>query len=302
LVLNVAVVDGVDGAMEHIARHGSGHSDAIVTRDEAVAGRFGLHEDVTMSNGTRVLAETRPINLMGLDWIMVAERNMNEILAPVNRYLSRMLAVIAVCAALVLGVGVLIARSITRPIGRVSDAMKAVASGDLSVAVQDADRQDELGGIAQSLEVLREKLQQAKEQETEMLQGAQQRVVRALSIGLRRTRFGMALLGIGADEQRAQTLGVNTRLIKIAGFALTAAVAGATSRIGLGAIEIVDCVEEVERGIKSGLLEVLRLFRIRSVVRCEAHPTARLDDWLSLRKEVHGAVGAVACTQLPRGD
>src|SRR5262249_14848091 len=30
------------------------------------------------------------------------------------------------------------------------------------------------------------------------------------------------------DEQRAQTLGVNTRVVKIAGFALTAAFAGAT--------------------------------------------------------------------------
>ena len=49
----------------------------------------------------------------------------------------------------------------------------------------------------------------------------------ALSIGVRRTRLGLALMGIGADEQRAQTLGVNTRLIKIAGFAMTAAVAGA---------------------------------------------------------------------------
>ena len=49
----------------------------------------------------------------------------------------------------------------------------------------------------------------------------------ATSIGVRRTRFGMALMGIGADEQRAQTLGVNTRLIKIAGFAMTAAFAGA---------------------------------------------------------------------------
>ena len=48
-----------------------------------------------------------------------------------------------------------------------------------------------------------------------------------LSIAIRRTRFGLALVGIGADEQRAQTLGVNTRLVKIAGFALTAAVAGA---------------------------------------------------------------------------
>ncbi|MDP3756510.1 branched-chain amino acid ABC transporter permease, partial [Polaromonas sp.] len=49
----------------------------------------------------------------------------------------------------------------------------------------------------------------------------------ALSIGIRRTRFGLAMLGIGADEQRAQTLGVNTRVVKITGFALTAAIAGA---------------------------------------------------------------------------
>ena len=48
-----------------------------------------------------------------------------------------------------------------------------------------------------------------------------------LSIVVRRTRFGLAMAGIGADEQRAQTLGVNTRLVKVAGFALTAAVAGA---------------------------------------------------------------------------
>jgi branched-chain amino acid transport system permease protein len=49
----------------------------------------------------------------------------------------------------------------------------------------------------------------------------------ALSIWVRRTRLGLALLGIGADEQRAQTLGVNTRFIKILGFAMTALVAGA---------------------------------------------------------------------------
>lgn len=49
----------------------------------------------------------------------------------------------------------------------------------------------------------------------------------ALSIVIRRTRFGLAMQGIGADEQRAQTLGVNTRIVKTAGFALTAAIAGA---------------------------------------------------------------------------
>jgi branched-chain amino acid transport system permease protein len=49
----------------------------------------------------------------------------------------------------------------------------------------------------------------------------------ATAIVVRRRRFGLALVGIGFDEQRAQTLGVNTRLVKTLGFALTAAFAGA---------------------------------------------------------------------------
>jgi glutamate-5-semialdehyde dehydrogenase len=39
-ILNVRVVDGVAAAIEHIATHGSAHSDAIVTADEEVARRF----------------------------------------------------------------------------------------------------------------------------------------------------------------------------------------------------------------------------------------------------------------------
>ena len=40
LKLAVAVVDGLDGALRHIARYGSRHTEAIVTRDQALAGRF----------------------------------------------------------------------------------------------------------------------------------------------------------------------------------------------------------------------------------------------------------------------
>jgi glutamate-5-semialdehyde dehydrogenase len=39
-VLSVAVVDGLDGALEHIARYASGHTDAIVTADAEAAARF----------------------------------------------------------------------------------------------------------------------------------------------------------------------------------------------------------------------------------------------------------------------
>jgi branched-chain amino acid transport system permease protein len=47
------------------------------------------------------------------------------------------------------------------------------------------------------------------------------------SAAVRASRFGLALAGIGADEERAQTLGVNARRTKIAGFALSAFFAGA---------------------------------------------------------------------------
>ncbi len=39
-ILNIKVVDGVDGAIEHIHRHGSGHSEAIITQDVTTAEKF----------------------------------------------------------------------------------------------------------------------------------------------------------------------------------------------------------------------------------------------------------------------
>ncbi len=41
----VAIVDGVEGALAHIARHGSHHTDAIVATDAAVAERFLAEAD-----------------------------------------------------------------------------------------------------------------------------------------------------------------------------------------------------------------------------------------------------------------
>ena len=84
----------------------------------------------------------------------------------------------------------IIARSISGPLIEVKQGLTQLAEGDLDTRIGGTDRQDEIGEIATALEVLRDRLQQAKEQETEMLQGAQQRVVRALSVGLRNLSTG----------------------------------------------------------------------------------------------------------------
>ena len=53
-VLSVAVVDGVDAALAHIARHGSEHTDAIVAEDAAAAQRFlnGVDSAVALWNAS----------------------------------------------------------------------------------------------------------------------------------------------------------------------------------------------------------------------------------------------------------
>ena len=55
-VVSVRVVPGIDEAMEHIARYGSQHTDAIVTGDEARAQRFLREVD---SSSVLVNASTR---------------------------------------------------------------------------------------------------------------------------------------------------------------------------------------------------------------------------------------------------
>lgn len=56
LILSVAVVDGVDGAMQHIAKHGSNHTEVIVTRNYERAQRFLREVD---ASGVFVNASTR---------------------------------------------------------------------------------------------------------------------------------------------------------------------------------------------------------------------------------------------------
>jgi glutamate-5-semialdehyde dehydrogenase len=55
-ILSIRVVDGLDAAMDHIARHGSAHTDAIVTEDYSRARRFLREVD---SSSVMVNASTR---------------------------------------------------------------------------------------------------------------------------------------------------------------------------------------------------------------------------------------------------
>lgn len=58
-ILSVAVVDGIDGALAHVAAHASGHTDAVVTQDQTVADRFLAEVDsaIVMHNASSQFAD-----------------------------------------------------------------------------------------------------------------------------------------------------------------------------------------------------------------------------------------------------
>ncbi|HRP35939.1 MAG TPA: gamma-glutamyl-phosphate reductase, partial [Gammaproteobacteria bacterium] len=58
-IISLRVVDGVGGAIAHIAAHGSGHTEAIVTADDAVAARFLAEVDsaIVLHNASTQFAD-----------------------------------------------------------------------------------------------------------------------------------------------------------------------------------------------------------------------------------------------------
>ena len=58
-VISARVVSGLDEAMEHIARHGSHHTDAIITGNKVVAARFLAEVDsaIVMHNASTQYAD-----------------------------------------------------------------------------------------------------------------------------------------------------------------------------------------------------------------------------------------------------
>jgi len=58
-VVSIAAVESLDGALDHIARHGSGHTEAIVTEDQAAARRFLDRVDaaIVMHNASTQFAD-----------------------------------------------------------------------------------------------------------------------------------------------------------------------------------------------------------------------------------------------------
>ncbi len=105
--------------------------------------------------GVEVLSVFQPSGFAGTTYALIAEMDAAEISAPVGQLRNAMLLVGVVAVAVLGALGWWFSTSITRPLARLNRVMDDVSKGDLDNDVPLTGRADEIGAMAQSLDVFK---------------------------------------------------------------------------------------------------------------------------------------------------
>ncbi len=130
--------------------------------DAALAGEAGEVEGIGL-NGAPVLSAYFPLQVYGQNWAVITEKNNAEVFDELGSMLFNLGIGAIVVLAVIMGVGILLSRSISVPLVRVSDAMHKISDGVLDTHVSYTGRRDEVGRIASALDDFRVTLQQAEQ-------------------------------------------------------------------------------------------------------------------------------------------
>ncbi|WP_417830870.1 bacteriohemerythrin [Terasakiella sp.] len=134
--------------------------------NNALAGKTGLTL-VNYDDGRQALSAYGPIDFQGVRWAALAEITMAEVDEPVDE-LRNILMLMVLGLIVVIGVvGILIARTITRPVGAMTSVMHELANDNLKIDVPFTDKTDEIGEMATSVNHFKEQMIRVRELEQE---------------------------------------------------------------------------------------------------------------------------------------
>jgi methyl-accepting chemotaxis protein len=106
--------------------------------------------------GAPMVVRAQPVSVHGVTWAVAAVQPEEEAFAAVVEMRNMTFLVGGILLAIAAIVGFFFARSISKPISRLTDTMEALADGDLTVEVKGGRRADEIGAMARAVEVFRE--------------------------------------------------------------------------------------------------------------------------------------------------
>jgi len=136
---------------------------------EALSGQMATRivEDY---RGVPVLSAYAPVDIKGVTWAIVAEIDASEAFAPIDDLYNKLVATTLALSAGVVLLGLLLSRTISRPIIRLTEGIEVFRGGDHSHRIQ-AETTDEIGSLTGAFNTLmadleaREKAREKDEQD-----------------------------------------------------------------------------------------------------------------------------------------
>ncbi len=107
--------------------------------------------------GREVLSAYAPLKFEGVTWAIVAEQSHGEAFASVSGIKWAVMISILITAVIIIAIGIVLSRSITHPILKMTDIVNQLASGNVRKRTN-IKRSDELGDMASSLDNFAEEL------------------------------------------------------------------------------------------------------------------------------------------------
>jgi len=155
---------GADGALRSSPRFAAGaavlkpYAGGALSAINGDPDRIGVVEATNVGGTARALTAYRPMQHGTLQWLVLAEAAVDEILAPVHAMRNQMIMAGAGLLVVVCLIGILFARGITRPLSAMCDAMQRLANGERQLDVPARGRADEIGGMAAAMQVFKDAL------------------------------------------------------------------------------------------------------------------------------------------------
>ncbi len=257
------------------------------------------------------LAAASSVSVLGAPWTVIAEQSEAEATSGVHA-LSRMLILIGlgVLAGTAL-IGLLLARSIVRPLGALTKALKALAAREALADVPGSRRRDEIGDIARAVVTIRdvtleEAAQQLKTTEAGRLREEQARrvLLRDLAEGFERSVGGIVArvagsvggLQVASGGMRDAVADTSDRSSSVASAAYQTAqnvntVASAAEELGATVQEI---GRQVEQAAEMSAEAVREATRTQAAMDSLAMAATRIGDVVGLVSTIAGQTNLLA--------
>jgi len=152
---------GIDGYFRSQDRFTDEPSIMIEKISEDLIPHFEAHEPgsaIIDYHGKKQLASYRPLKLKGLDWDILAEKQIGEALAPAKALLWQSVIAGTILAALVGVIAWWFSMRLMKPIGPIAKRAQEIATGDLTGDALIVKSKDEFGRLTASVNDMQESL------------------------------------------------------------------------------------------------------------------------------------------------